>query len=201
MAVNRKATLTRETILESLEELSETLAESGVRATAYIVGGAAIVLAHRHRTRTTVDIDALSLDEEQAVLAFARDLADKKGLALDWLKTEVKKIIDTSLPEDKNAEVVFESPSLVVTGASPEHLLAMKIKAGRDKDLNDIEFLARKLGMRSFAEAKQVHDALFPRHEIPDDLRKEIENRLVRIRAESSYKPLPNARGGREPEQ
>ena len=88
----------------------------------------------------------------------------------------------------------------MVTGASAEHLLAMKIKAGPDKDLNDIEFLARKLRIRSFAEARQVHDALFPRHEIPYDVRKEIENRLVRIRAEPACKPLPIARGGREPE-
>ena len=42
---------------------------------------------------------------------------------------------------DDRARTVFNTPGLVVTGASAEHMLAMKIDAARNSDEDDIGVL------------------------------------------------------------
>ena len=51
---------------------------------------------------------------------------------------------------------------LVVTGASAEHMLAMKLEAGRGRDMNDIATLVRMLGLRSAEEGVAIHRRLLP---------------------------------------
>ena len=41
--------------------------------------------------------------------------------------------------DDVHAKTVYNNPGLVVTGASAEHLLAMKVLAARDIDLQDVK--------------------------------------------------------------
>ena len=54
----------------------------------------------------------------------------------------------------------------MVTAASAEHLLAMKVRAARPKDRKDIAFLAKRLGLSSSSEVFDVHDRVFP-HDPP----------------------------------
>ena len=158
-AANNK--LDKTILLEAFEELSDELAQRGLRATAYIVGGSALILGH-HQARTTIDVDALFLDQSKVVLPMAESIARKKGLPLNWLNTEVQQVLQVELVRDTSAVSVFQSPSLVVTGASAEHLLAMKMHAGRAVDLADITFLAKKIGVESYHEALKIYDSIFP---------------------------------------
>ncbi len=57
---------------------------------------------------------------------------------------------------------MYDSPWLTITGASAEHILAMKLEAARATDEDDIRTLIRHLGIRSAEEALQVHARLFP---------------------------------------
>ncbi len=58
--------LSAERIQEAFSALSDRLAARSIRANIYIVGGAAILLAHE-RDRVTADIDALSIDPHDTV--------------------------------------------------------------------------------------------------------------------------------------
>ena len=67
-------------------------------------------------------------------------------------------------PEDRigRAQTLYESPHLVVTGASAEYLLAMKLEAGRDKDVEDIAYLLDHLKIEESDEALAIHEAALP---------------------------------------
>ena len=49
--------------------------------------------------------------------------------------------------DDVRAKIVYNSPGIVVTGALAEYLLAMKVFAAREPDLQDIKHLAGVLGI------------------------------------------------------
>ena len=82
---------------------------------------------------------------------------------------------------DKRATTLFDSPSLVVTGASLEHLLGMKVRSARDKDLDDIQFLVRRLQIHSMREIEAVHERVYPGFGIPWRNRSRVEQCLERV--------------------
>lgn len=155
--------LDRKTILAAFEALSERLRRKGFRAHIYIVGGAAMALTHR-RSQGTFDVDALIVEESGSVMAAAREVAGELGLPRTWLKDHVRTLPFMPPQPDRRAGVVFESPSLVVTGASAAHMLAMKVHAARDKDLDDIATLIESLGLQTMPAVLEIHDAVFPHH-------------------------------------
>ena len=59
-------------------------------------------------------------------------------------------------PKDDRARTVFNTPGLVVTGASAEHVLAMKIDAARNSDEDDIGVLVDQLGITSADQALEI---------------------------------------------
>lgn len=135
--------LDRAAIQRAFEGIEEHLAKRGLRAHIYIVGGAALMLAHR-RSRSTMDVDALSIDHRDAVLAAARSVAQEQGLHDNWLNDEVRWIQVLPTQPDERAYVFFDSPHLVVIGASAAHVLAMRVRAARERDLEDIKSLVRE---------------------------------------------------------
>lgn len=158
--------LDRKAIQRAFKGLEKHLAGRGVRAHVYIVGSAALVLAHR-RSRTTMDVDALSIDHRVTVLAAARSVAREQGLQDDWLNDQVRWVPVLPPRPDARAEVLFDSPHLVVTGASAPHILAMKVRAARPRDLEDIKSLVRELGITKMQEVREIHGAVYPHDGIP----------------------------------
>ena len=138
-----------------LDELGTRLQTQGVEATVYIVGGAAIALEMDAR-RVTTDIDAL-LHPEVTVRAEARTMAADHALPDDWLNTAARAFV----PGGDTGAVPYEVPGLVVTLASPEHLLAMKMIAFRPTDVPDLEMLFRELGITSAGEAADLAQAVY----------------------------------------
>lgn len=155
--------LDRQALQRALDGLSRHLAERDVRAHVYVVGGAAMVLAHGS-ARLTRDIDALAIDRRDEVLAAAEEVADEHGLAPNWLNDAVRTAQWPTPRQMGRTSVVYDSPHLVVTGASAEQLLAMKIRAGRE----DIELLIRRLGISTLLHVQAIHDAVFPHDSIPE---------------------------------
>ena len=82
------APLSRDELLELLEDLSHTLARSDERARMFVVGGAAMSLGY-DQTRTTRDVDAL-FEPKPCVYSAVADVAARHGLDPDWLNDAAK---------------------------------------------------------------------------------------------------------------
>lgn len=151
--------LGREEMIELLTQLGARLSARGVSAEMYVVGGSAMVLAY-DRVRLTRDVDAVSVDqavveEEARLMAEGRD-----DLAPDWLNGRVRPLLPQLI--DVDSVEALSVPGLSVTVASPRHLLAMKVRAARgERDLGDIEILARTLGLSTVGEVLAVADAVW----------------------------------------
>ena len=147
---------------ELFELLSARLQQRRVRGHVYIVGGAAMTLAFgRKRKRKAVDARIRKRGVEHAVmLEAAQEIADEQGLAKNWLEELATAFAPRG--EDPRAPTLFDSPYLVVTGASAEHMLAMKLRAGGVADREDIAILVQYLGVKTTEEALNLHAGLFP---------------------------------------
>ncbi len=175
--------LDRERLLGLFGDLAEKLRRRGIRGHVYIVGGAAMTLAFR-RERTTKDVDAHIGNrgiEHAGIMEAVREIAAEQGLAENWLN-ELATMF-TPRGEDPRAPTLFDSPHLVVTGASAEHLLAMKLHAGRVADRKDIETLVRHLGIRTTDEALRHHARLFPETPASGRARVYVEEAIRRASA------------------
>lgn len=173
--------LDRQAIQRALDALSGQLAERDIRAHIYVVGGAAMVLAHRS-ARLTRDVDALAIDRRDEVLEAAGKVADEQGLSPDWLNDAVRTGPWPAPRPDARARVVYDSRNLVVTGASAEQLLAMKVRAACVGDREEIEFLIRRLGISTLLHVQAIHDAVFPHDPIPERNLELIIDCLQRVR-------------------
>ena len=182
--------LYRADIVRAFEALSVRLAEREVRAHIYIVGGAAMMLTHR-RSKGTVDVDALMIDPREVVMEAATEVGRDQGLDDDWLNDEVRWMPGQPGQPDKAARVLFESPYLVVTGASARHLLGMKVRAVRAKDMEDIELLIQQLGVTTLEEVRDIHKAVYPHDGIPP----RAETRIADILNKERYRAEREARG------
>lgn len=178
--------LDRQALQRAFDGLSRHLAERDIKAHIYVVGGAAMVLAHRS-ARVTRDVDALAIDRRDEVLAAAADVAAEQGLAPNWLNDAVRTAPWPPPRPDARAAVVYDSPHLVVTGASAEQLLAMKVRAARGADREDIEFLIRRLGISTLLHVRSIHDAVFPHDPIPERNMEMIIDCLQRVRDEGRF--------------
>lgn len=158
--------LDRGTMRMAFEALAKRLAAREIRGHIYVVGGEAMVMAHR-RSESTLDIDALAIDPRESVLDAAEEVAREQGLDPDWLNDEVRRIGVLPYRPEKTPEVLFDSPFLVVTGASARHMLAMKIRTGRARDERDIKLLLRQLGVTTMREVREIHSSVYPHDGIP----------------------------------
>ncbi|WP_197671754.1 DUF6036 family nucleotidyltransferase [Devriesea agamarum] len=166
---------------ELLTALSERLAERGVQAQLFVVGGAAMALAYDN-TRLTRDVDALFVPTPE-VREVAADLGVERGLDEDWLNDAAKGFMPGS---DSAPKTVFRSDSLVIQVPSPEYLLAMKLYASRgDRDIDDA---ARLFNLAGYTEADEAvallgrmypSSMLLPRHRY---ITEEVASRAAQIR-------------------
>jgi hypothetical protein len=134
MTPARRASLGPDDIRELLIELSRRLQARGAAADIYLVGGAAIAVEFDSR-RSTTDIDAV-YKPEQTVQELATDMAAELGLDPRWLNNAARAYIPDG--EDLEAAEVAIANNLMLRVASPRFLLAMKLAAGRDRDIPDI---------------------------------------------------------------
>jgi hypothetical protein len=165
----RQHELDRAEIIELLTELGRRLQASGVEATLYVVGGAAIAIQFDSR-RVTKDIAAI-FHPETTVRAVAETLAAERGLPKRWLNDSAAAFAPG--PSDDVDAIPFEAPGIAVSIASPRHLLAMKMAAFRPTDRPDLEVLFGALDVTTPEQAADIatevygdHHALPPREEL-----------------------------------
>ena len=148
---------TREELLALLREVGAILVDRRVEATLYVVGGAAMALQFDAR-RVTRDVDAaIRTDRDDLVEAVAL-VGQRHGLAPDWLNTRASAFLSNE-PDDQAIEITL--PGLRIAVASPEHLIALKLRALRDRDIDDLETLFRHVGITDPQQAAAIHDKLF----------------------------------------
>ena len=157
------AGLGREDIRALLDDLSAELAARGARAELFLVGGAALAVAY-DATRATRDLDAVFIPTD-VVRQAAAAVAEREGLAEDWLNDAVKGFLPGP---DPDAQRFYSSDSLIVDVASPRYLLAMKLFAARAEiDADDIILLYRQLGFTTVDEGLDLVEQAYPGRPIP----------------------------------
>jgi hypothetical protein len=100
-------------------------------------------------------------------------VADELGLPRWWLNEQASVYIAPG--GDVGASRVFDHPGLRVLAASPEHLLAMKVLAGRRRDTADIRILIEHLQLKTAAEVLALCADVFPEEEVPPRARLILE--------------------------
>lgn len=153
----------RAAVLQALETMSSHLARAGTSADVWVYGGAAMVLAYQARTATR-DIDAV-WDDDSAIRRAADATAQQLGLPRSWLNDQAASFVPQLARQDPQAYFdapVFEDAHLRVMAANPRLLLAMKVLAARPTDIDDIAFLAARLGLQSLEQVRAEFEAAFP---------------------------------------
>ena len=178
--------LWRGDIKAAFEALERKLAERDVRAHVYVVGGPAMAMAYR-RSRRTMDVDALTIDQREAVLEASAEVGRELGLGPGWLNDDVRTQARMEVTPDARARVLHDSPHLVVTGVSETHLLAMKVHAARRADEEEIKWLIERLQLRTMAAIEDIHRKVFPEDEIPRRGYERIGRLLREVRNEARH--------------
>ncbi len=150
--------MTKDEINRYLVQLNEELAVLGVVGEICLYGGAVMCLVFDARPATK-DVDAVFRPVREIRLA-AKRVAERHHLPDDWLNDGVKGF----LAGNESTKILAEYSHLLVYYADPRYLLAMKVMAARvDMDRKDIEFLIRKLDIRTAEEVFGIIEGYYPK--------------------------------------
>lgn len=125
----------------------------------HIVGGAVMVTEYEARD-STADVDAYDFAPHGAVERAAALVADEMNLPRSWLDQQASAFVPRGA--DWRRSRGFDHPSLHLYVIAPEQLLAMKIRAGRSTDADDIAMLCAILGVTDMADVEQLVQQTFP---------------------------------------
>lgn len=147
-----------------LTELGTELGNRGVKKPVRIllIGGAYMLLL-ANAPRSTKDIDIFWLDEEGLQRSYAplresvQVIKQKYALEADWLNYLAQMLIydEVIVP---NGKLWKRFGPLHVYAPPYEYILALKIAAGREKDLDDCDILLPKTKIRTREQAQQLLD-------------------------------------------
>lgn len=126
---------------ELLAQLDARLKARGIKASLYLVGGAAMAMEYG-RDGLTPDIDAIA--SHKAVFEESRRLAAEHGLPEGWLNSNAGGWVPPRPDWARRRPIEL---GLTIHVAPPEHVLAMKLVAQRRKDRPDIRILIEHCGM------------------------------------------------------
>ncbi len=160
-----KAALTSQEIMRLFDLLHAQLAERGVRAELYLVGGAVMCLSLNARV-STMDVDCL-FQPSRVVRECAAAVALEAGVSEHWLNDGVKGYLSAHGTFTPYIDMEF----LHVYMAQPDYIFAMKCLAMRlgeeFYDLDDVRFLIRNLNIESYDSACEVLAKFYPIERFP----------------------------------
>ncbi len=152
-------TLKRDDLLAALSEVADLMSDRGQKGRLYLAGGAAMVLAYSV-DRGTQDVDAAIEAGYAAVMAAVHEVADRRGWTKSWLNERATAYMPR--PEQRHSITVFEHPALTVLAATLDAMLAMKVRAGRRKDLSDIRHLLQMNNCTTMEQVETIVETIFP---------------------------------------
>ena len=123
----------KERLEQLLKEFLKELNDRGVKGTIFLVGGAALSLYYFERDSTT-DIDA-GLPSDPRISEVIKEISIREGLSSNWINSDASMYFGFP-PENYwvTKRIVGE---ITLKTASPELLLAMKLKASRGRRDNE----------------------------------------------------------------
>ncbi|MDR1861864.1 MAG: nucleotidyltransferase [Candidatus Ancillula sp.] len=154
-----KKSLNREQILSLFTQVESKMKAKNIRGTLYVVGGAAMALKYEG-FRLTVDVDGI-FEPADEILEIAHEVARENNLDRDWLNNAVKVPLESAGEEEYVPFDEFSTDTLSVAVASPEMLLAMKIRAGRGKDIEDAALIVKELRLKDAFEIQRIYERFF----------------------------------------
>lgn len=149
--------LTREQVISLLTEVGQLLLDQGQEAAIYVIDGAAMAIEYQSR-RITRDVDAALRSGGNAFWNATNEVGARHGLAPDWINSQAIAFM-TNEPDLDASELTL--PGIKIAVASPEHLIAMKLRALRPRDIADLDTLFRHLGITDPQQAADIHNRLF----------------------------------------
>ncbi len=157
-------------ILEAFDRLDRRLQERRLQAVVHLARSAPLLL-DSSRSRLTKDVDALRIEHAGRREEFAsavRKTAGEMGIPSNWLNSDVSLLPGMPPGLDGDERTVYEGRCLTVIAASDRQLLAMKFRAHRQQDWEDLRILARRVGANTFEQIREIHDRCFPRSPYAD---------------------------------
>ena len=167
-----------EDIERYLAELGAELKNRGLkRPVRVLLRGGAYMLLLANAARSTKDIDIFWLDEDGLQRAYApfresvQVIKQQHDLDADWLNYLAQMLMydEVIVPDGK---LWKRFGALHVYSPEVEYILALKITAGRQKDLEDCAILLPKTKIRTRKQAQQVLN----RYILPDGQQKNAES-------------------------
>lgn len=175
-----KIPLDRDDILSLLEDLGNELAKRfDEPIEILVIGGACLILTEGNRT-TTTDVDVLPLNTnawssvleyrpgpvEKAVVEAIKIVGKRKKLASDWLNDDTSFLhggIDGHVRIRVSECQLWAGFGMLRVFFPPRsYMLACKVFAGRDKDLEDAIHLIKQLKIKDKAAIQAVVDLHVP---------------------------------------
>lgn len=151
-------------IRRAFEALAAKLERRRVIGHVHVYGGAAMILAYDPHRTATRDIDA-QFGPDGPMIAAIREIAKENGWPTTWLNNQAASYVARRPGE---GDRVFDHPHLQVSVTPADHLLAMKVLAGRaTRDAEDLRVLLRHLGIATSAEVWGIVERFFPGTAIP----------------------------------
>lgn len=174
-----KPPYSRRQLQRFLAELDSELARSPGGEHTLIVGGG-FVMSQQVYMRRTNDVDVISGGLTPAVAQAARSVAMRLGIAADWINAAAS---GTQLPVQRQLTPIFEGSALTVFSPGLRYVLAMKLRAARDKDFQDCVALVRRLRITTEAELKELlAQACIHPHNVTAERERFAENVFARAR-------------------
>lgn len=134
-----------------LTEVGERLAAAGITGEIVLAGGAVMAMALNARGGSR-DIDAVFVQEAEAIRQAARDVAEAHGLPAIWLNDHVRQFVAPDAP----TVALFEVPGLRVRMVRLDYLFYMKAWAGDPIDQRDLRAIAKALDLTDEQHAYDV---------------------------------------------
>jgi hypothetical protein len=177
--------LTKTDILRALNRLGALARTKGLTLEVALYGGAVFTVVYGSRD-STKDVDAIVRPSSPA-RQLARQVAREQELPEDWLNDDVRQFL-AAVEEKRQLASTEIGPGLAVSVPTAAYLLAMKVNAcraplpGYAGDQDDITFLVRKMGLKTFGEVEAIYHRFFPHDEIPEADRTAIQAMIENAR-------------------
>lgn len=145
-------------LFEEVDDVLSETAPSGVMYVLYVIGG--VAMGALFDGRMTQDVDVATAEIPPQVMQAASEVARRRNIAANWINNQAAGFVEAELPPSA-FDPLYEGRCLLVRGASPRVLLALKLMSGRGRDIADIVDLAEATGSRGKDALVSLCDEVF----------------------------------------